>query len=118
MLTFLACLCAHVPTFLACLRAHVPTCFMCLRAHVPTCLVCLRVHIPTCLECLRAHVPTCLPCSCAHVLTPASSRATTSNNKNKYMKTVYEKYMIKRNVSRNIYFENSVVQSCISRTRW
>ena len=61
-----------------------------LRAHVPTCLACLRAlraYVLTCQRALRAYLITC--------------------------QLALRAYMPSRKVSRNIYFQNSVVHSCI-----
>ena len=77
----------HVPACLACLHAYVPMCFGYLRAHVLTCLEYLPAHVPTSLACLRAHGATCFACFRANA--PTSSRAITSNNKNKVSMTSF-----------------------------
>ena len=145
-LTCLRLLRAHMLTCLRVLRAYVLTCQRSLRAYVLTCLVCLRVHMPTCLACLSAHIPPCFACSRANVLTylaylhahVPTYLACLLQIKISFLwhvllrililflclfpvkknnKTVYEKSTASRNISRNIYFENSVVHSCISLTR-
>ena len=123
------------------LRVYVLPCQRALRAYVLTCRRALRASVRTCLECLRAHVPTCLACSCAkvpYVLTcnvPCVSTCSCAIKSTKisfqwhvlvlllyfldfceiYMKSpLYEEYTTSRYVSRNIYFENLLVHSCIS----
>ena len=97
-----------------------------LLAHVPCVLTRQRV--------LHSRVPTFLACLCvlyAHVLTHYNFKF----NKNKFSikfdldfryfffdfflwhKTVYEKLPSSKNVSRYIYFKNSVVHSCTCLTR-
>ena len=110
---------AHVPACLECLRAHVPTCLACLRAHVRKCFAFLHPRVPTCLLWLRADVSYTLTCSHINVpCVPTCSCTITSNYKIGFMKkTVYEKCTTIRNFSRNISFENSEVNSCISLSR-
>ena len=104
----------YVSTCLACLRAHVPTWLACLRAHVPCVLTCSRVEVPCVLTYSSANVSCLLTYSCVNVsCVPKCSRAITSNDKNKFSIC----YTTTRNVSRNIYFENSIVHSGISLTR-
>ena len=120
------------------LRAYVLTCQRAPHANVLTCLACFRAYVPTCYACLRAHLPTCLACfhanalACSHTNVPYVSRvnapcgsiclrAITSNTKINFQwhvflrfekENVHEKCLASRNVSRNIYFENSVIHSC------
>ena len=114
------------------LRAHVSTCLAYLQAYLPKCLACLRVHVLSCSRTCVSYVHTCIHANmlcmptCSHVIIP--------NNKNKLVfndmfsfgiwyfffvfflwnKTACEKSRTNRNVSRYIYFENSVVHSFIS----
>ena len=118
-----------MPCVLTCSRANVLYVLPCQRA--------LRAYVLTCQCVLRAHAPYALTCSHANVLcVPTFLRAITSNNKNKFSmkcftqifgtfslsfylwnKTVYEKCTTSKSVSKNIYFENSVVHLSIPLTR-
>ena len=122
-----------VPYVLTCqlvLRAHMLTCIACSRAYVPTCLECLRashVDLPCVLMWSRVNVASVLTCSHGNVsCVPTCSIAIISNNRNKFPVTCflllwkciqYEKCKAGSNISRSIYFENSVVYFCISVTR-
>ena len=131
----LPCLCAHMPTCLVCqcaLHGYVLTCQHALHTYVPCVLTCkhaLYAYMLTCLVCLRVHMHIYNVCLTAHVLKLC---AITSNNKNKFSMTCFtytfhtfslsfsweiKLYMTSRNVSGNIYFENSIVHSGISLTR-
>ena len=109
------------------LTANVPCVLSCSYAKVPSVLTCSRVNFACVLMCSHVNVPCVLTCSCTSVpCIPTCSRAITWNYKSKFSmtrckfslsflrsKTVYEKCTTSSNISRNIYFKNSVVDFCI-----
>ena len=105
------------------LRAYVLTCQLVLYAYVLKHQRVLRAYLFTCQLALLTLVPMFIMCLSAKLFcVPTCFRALTSNGKHKFSmsclpyiwnKTLYEKCS-SMNVSRNTYYKNSVVHSCIS----
>ena len=117
----IVCLRAHVSYVATCSLAHVSCALTCSRANVPCVLTCSRANVSCVLSFSRANVSCVLICSRANFSRVSTSlHALTSNNKKNFSmtypyiwnKTAYKK-CLSRKFSRDIYFENSVVHSCI-----
>ena len=122
--------CQHAP------RGYVLTCQHALRAYVLTCQHVLRAYVLTCLAISHANVSYVLTYSRANVPLRAYVLINSNNYKklrgfndmvyldfwyffffSLWNKTICKKCTTSRYVSRNIYFENSMVHSSIAFTR-